>query len=514
MSEEILINATDQETRVALVDNGILQEIHIEREHSRGIVGNIYLGKVVRILPGIQSAFVDIGFERTAFLHQADIYRVNQENQELKEDLLDERVNVVEGHSQTVNVEKKAEIPPIQELLHEGQKIVVQIIKDPAGNKGARLTTALTIPARNLVYMPYSYHIGVSQKIQSEEERARLKTNMTEIIQHYYPEEKGGYIVRTVAEGISRDDVEQDIRYLQKLWQRISNRIDRTTQVGLIHEDIALLMRFMRDIVHENIERIRVDNESSYQRLLEFAQEVMPEIISNIEWYQGNKSIFELYNIDEAINDALKRTVSLKSGGYLVIDRTEAMTTIDVNTGGYVGRRNMEETLFKTNLEAAQAIALQLRLRNLSGIIIIDFIDMKVEEHKKQVLEALEASLSQDRLKNNITEVSSLGLVEVTRKRVRESLDEMLCETCPVCHGKGMVKTPETICYEIFHEIIRQVNSFKADKYLVIASNSVIEVLMNQESQSLQNLQDMLGKSINLQVDNLYAADAYDVVLF
>lgn len=517
MSEEILVNASAQETRVALVENGLLQEIHVERHHARGMVGNIYQGKVVRILPGIQSAFVDIGLGQTAFLHQADlaIAKSFQDNHQHADAIVEKS----QSNSEAPHSYVERELPNIQDHLREGQKIIVQVIKDPLGTKGARLSTAITIPARHLVYMPYSEHIGISQKIKDVAERERLRLLIENVVHENFASISGGFIVRTVAEFITKSEAEQDIRYLQKLWGRITQRIEKgelvngRSGVGLIHEDMPLLLRFMRDVVHEDIERIRIDNAEAFVTVKDFAHDVVPEVEPRIEQYQGKDQIFELYGIDNEINNALNRTVPLKSGGYLVIDRTEAMTTIDVNTGSYVGRRNMEETLFKTNLEAAQTIARQLRLRNLSGIIIVDFIDMKDEDHKLQVLKALEAALSRDRVKNNITEMSSLGLVEITRKRIRESLDETLSEKCPVCHGKGTIKTAETICYEIFREILRQENVFDASKYLIIAAPKVIDTLMDQESQSLQNIQDKVGRPINLQVDNLYPTEVYDVIM-
>ena len=502
MSEEILINVTPQETRVAVIENGILQELHVERNESRGIVGNIYKGKVVRILPGMQAAFIDINEQRTAFLHEADIFTA-QDIELDKDQPGDEKAHFEQSESH-----KRI---PIQETLHEGQSIIVQVIKDPLGDKGARLTTELTIPARHLVYLPFSQHIGVSQKISDPEERERLRLLLREIVDELNV--SGGYIVRTVAESVSRNELIEDIQFFTNLWNRIQTRIKSPDFSGLVHEDIPLMLRTMRDLVHDDIERIRIDSTQAFNRASEFIDEIIPGIRPHLEQYKGSRPIFDLFSIEDEINKALEKKVLLKSGGHLVIDQTEAMTTVDVNTGGFVGRRNMEETLFKTNLEAAHALSRQLRLRNIGGIIIIDFIDMKDAEHKRQVMRALEKSLAQDRVKTFITQMSSLGLVEVTRKRTRESLGRMLCEPCPVCQGKGIVKSVETICYSIFREIVRETQLFEANKYLIIASPVIADRLLDESAQSLQELEAFIGKPINVQVDPLYHQQDYDLIL-
>ena len=478
MSEEILINVTPQETRVAVVENGVLQELHVERNRSRGIVGNIYCGEVCRILPGMQAAFVDIGLERAAFLQLAE--------------------------------SKHGDAPVLLAQLHEGQKLVVQVLKDALGTKGARLTTNITLAARNLVYMPMTQHIGVSQRIGDDAERERLKAVMRTVIDE---DDAGGYILRTVAETVSEDELRKDVRYLRKLWAAVQERLRAPAARSLIHEDLALSMRVMRDLIRDQVEKIRIDSRETFQKVRDFAHEFVPDVEARIEYYPGERPIFDLYSVEDEIQRALDRKVPLKSGGHLVIDQTEAMTTIDVNTGTYVGRKNLEETLFKTNLEAAQAIARQLRLRNLGGMIIIDFIDMTGIEHRRQVLRALERSLARDRVKVFVTEMSSLGLVEVTRKRTRESLEHILCEPCPVCKGRGTLKTAETVCYEIFREILREVRQFGTDQYLVIASQLVIDRLLDDEAASLLNLQEFIGKPIQLQVEGLYHQDEFDVIL-
>jgi len=486
VSEEVLINVTPQETRVAVVENGALQEVHIERTRNRGIVGNIYIGKVVRVLPGMQAAFVDAGLERTAFLHAGDI---------VSGDINDEG-----GLNNSLS---------IHELLHDGQRLAVQVVKDPLGSKGARLTTEITIPARNLVYLPFSDHVGVSQKIQDPEQRERLKGTISAANK----DDDGGFIIRTAAESATAAELLADIKFLKKIWARIQARIDSGAEYGLIHEDIALPMRTMRDLVSENIEKVRIDSREMFQKVEAFARDLIPEVADRIEYYPGERPIFDLYSVEDEIERALQKNVPLKSGGYLVIDQTEAMTTIDVNTGGYVGRRNLADTLFKTNLEAAQMLARQLRLRNIGGIIIVDFIDMEDPEHRRQVRRALDKGLARDRTKTLVTEMSPLGLVEITRKRARESLEHLLTEPCGVCGGRGVLKTPQTVCYEVFREILREARQFDAKEYVVLASQVVIDLLLDEESAGLSGLQAFIGKPIRLQVESTYQQEIYDVVL-
>ena len=492
MSQEILVNITPQETRVSVVENGVLQEVFIERARKLGLVGNIYKGKIVRVLPGMQAAFVDIGLERAAFLHAADIISS-----------LD--VNTAEGDV--------SEGPSITSLVHDGQELMVQVVKDPLGTKGARLTTHITIPARFLVFMPNSDHVGISQKIESEQERDRLQTLVTELCAEICaPGNPRGYIVRTAAEGIDEKGLRADMVFLSRVWSSAQERIAESPPGSLIHEDLALAMRAIRDLVGTDVDKIRIDSKESYQKIQKFVSKFIPELAGGIEYYSGPRPIFDLYSVDDEIQKALQPRVQLKSGGHLVIDQTEAMTTIDVNTGAFVGHRNLEETIFKTNLEATQAIARQIRLRNLGGIIIIDFIDMLDEAHKQQVLRALERSLERDHSKTKISEVSSLGLVQMTRKRTRESLEHVLCESCPVCNGRGTVKTPETVCFEIFREILRESRQYEAEKYLVLASQSVVDLLLDDESGSVAELEAFIGKPINLQAEVQYSQELYDVV--
>jgi ribonuclease G len=488
MSEEILINVTPQETRVAIVENGVLQEVHIERSRARGLVGNIYKGRVTRILPGMQAAFVDVGLERATFLHASDVRLAGR----------------------APSGESPSAPSGINELLHDGQELVVQVVKDPLGTKGARVTTQITLPARYLVFMPHSRHIGISQKIEDDTERERLRSMLKTALDGT---EDGGYILRTVAGNVTEEELATDIRYLKRLWQVVQERMHSAPAGTLLHEDLPLALRAMRDLVRANVEKVRIDSRETFLKARDFAINFIPESAGCIEVYPGERPIFDLYAVEDEIQKALESKVPLKSGGYLVIDQTEAMTTIDVNTGAYVGRKNQEETLFKTNLEATQAIARQLRLRNLGGMIIIDFIDMADPEHRRLVLRALDKALSRDRAKAFMTEMSPLGLVEITRKRTRESLEHVLCEPCPVCKGRGVLKTPQTVCYEIFREILREARQFGADKYLVIAAQVVIDVLLDEESLGLTRLQEFIGRPIHLQVDAQYQQEQFDVVL-
>ena len=501
MSEELLVNVTPQETRVAVVENGGLQELHVERSRSRGIVANIYKGKVVRVLPGMQAAFVDAGLERTAFLHAADMvpHRAPAPN--------------ASGDADHDEVAVQSAAPPrpdISELVSEGQEIVVQVAKDPIGSKGARLTTQLSIPSRYLVLLPGSNHRGISQRIQDVDERDRLLQVLDTALQEQPMQ--AGFIVRTAAESQHSQNFEADIEFLHRAWEQIERKIASARAGELIHADLPLSLRVIRDLARDDVERIRVDSRETYALMRQFAVDLMPQMADCIETYPGERPIFDLYSVEDEIQRALDRTVVLKSGGSLVFDQTEAMTTVDVNTGRFVGKRNLEETLFKTNMEAAQAIARQLRLRNIGGIIIVDFIDMEDEEHRRQLMNAFERSLARDRTRCHIADMSVLGLVEITRKRTRESLERGMTETCPHCQGRGTQKTAETLCYEIFREIMREARAFEAKGYLVMASQTVIDMLLDEESTGLADLQEFIGKPIHLQVEPTQNQESYDVV--
>lgn len=486
--EEILVNVTPREVRAALLENGILQEVHIERASKRGLISNIYKGIVSRVLPGMQAAFVDIGLERTAFLHASDIARRNV----------------------PAEPNGDAAVPDIRELVREGEEVIVQVIKDPLGSKGARLSTFITLPSRFLVFLPTGSGVGVSARIEDEAERTRLREEVESMLDGGG---EGGVILRTAAEGMSRDALRADLEFLRKLWGVVQLECRKGKVKSLIHEDLPLPIRVLRDLVTSDVERILVDSETDFGKMKAFAQSFLPDIEPMLELYKRRRPIFDLHGAEDEIKKALERSISLKSGGYVIIDQTEAMTTIDVNTGAFVGHRNLEETIFRTNLEAAVTIARQLRLRNLGGIVIIDFIDMEVEDHRERVMQVLEQSMARDHAKHQITPVSPLGLVEMTRKRTRESLQHVLCEDCSSCDGRGFVMTAETVCFEIFREIIRQHRQFEFDKILVLAHQDVIELLLDEEAKGLAEIEDQTGKPIRLQPEALYLQDQFDVVL-
>ncbi len=487
--EEILVNVTPREVRAALLENGILQEVTIERASRRGLISNIYKGKVSRVLPGMQAAFVDIGLARTAFLHASDIARGN---------------GLAENHGE-------AAAPDIRELIREGEEVLVQVVKDPLGSKGARLTTFITLPSRFLVFLPTGSGVGVSARIDAEEERSRLREEVEGMLDS--DAQSGGVIVRTAAEGMSRDALRADLAFLRKLWAVVQVECREGKVKTLIHEDLPLPIRVLRDLVTSDVERILVDSQTDFEKMKAFAQSFLPEIEPMLELYERRRPIFDLHGTEDEISKALERSISLKSGGYVIFDQTEAMTTVDVNTGAFVGHRNLEETIYRTNLEAAVIIARQLRLRNLGGIIIIDFIDMEKEEHRTRVMQALEQSMARDHAKHQITPVSPLGLVEMTRKRTRESLQHVLCEDCTSCDGRGFLMTAETVCFEIFREIIRQHRQFEFDKILVLAHQEVIDLLLDEEARGLAEIEEQTGKAIRLQPEALYLQDQFDVIL-
>lgn len=488
MNTELLINVTPTETRVAMINGGILQEVHIERGSKRGLVGNIYIGKVTRVLPGMQAAFVGIGLDKAAFLHASDIV----------------------PHTECVseNDKKQFKVRDISELVRQGQDIVVQVVKDPLGTKGARLTTDITLPSRYLVYMPGASHVGVSQRIESEKERERLKRIVSK-----HCDEMGGFIIRTAAESVSDLELSQDAAFLKRLWNKVLERRSKRLPKSMLYGELGLAPRILRDFVGTEIDIIRVDSRAAIETLREFTDEFVPHLSSKLELYTESSPIFDMYDTENEIQRALDRKVELKSGGYLIIDQTEALTTIDINTGAFVGKRNLEETIFNTNIEATSVIARQLRLRNLGGIIIIDFIDMISNEHRDRVLQSLDAALSQDRVKTNINGFTQLGLIEMTRKRTRESIEHVLCGQCPTCDGRGTVKTVETVCCEVLREITRVNRAYDADKFLVYASPAVADALEGDQSHALAELKVFIGKEVKVHIEPLYTQEQFDVVM-
>ena len=490
-TQDILINWAPQETRVAIVENGAVQEFHVERALERGLVGNIYLGKVSRVLPGMQSAFVDIGLDRAAFLHVADLHAALPAGRRAED----------------------APPVPIERLVFEGQTLTVQVIKDPIGTKGARLSTQVSIAGRMLVHLPQDQHIGISQKIGSPEAREQLRVRMQALVGTPETGGGGGFILRTNAEEASDEELAEDIAYLRKTWSLVRHRAVTKPAGTLLHQDLSLVERVLRDLTTEATQSIRIDSRMQFEALQAFGRTYMPAVVDKLEHYRGERPIFDLFGIEEDVAKALARRVDLKSGGYLIIDQTEALTTVDVNTGGFVGARNFDDTIFKTNLEAAGAIARQLRLRNLGGIIIVDFIDMTREEHREAVLAEFRKQLSRDRTRTTLSGFSALGLVEMTRKRTRESLAHMLCQPCPTCEGRAQVKTPRSVCYDILREILREARQFNPREFRVVASASVVEMMLDEESVHLAGLSEFIGKPISLSAEPGMNPEQYDIVL-
>jgi ribonuclease G len=493
VSEEILVNVTPRETRVAVVENGVLQEVQIERVARRGLVGGIFKGCVSRVMPGMDAAFIDIGLEKAAFIHASDVNTLPRSSQS--------------APSEDGEVTHEA----IANLLHEGQQVLVQVVKDQIGTKGARLTTNITVPSRYLVLLPYSTDVRLSARLEDEEERERLSGLMQELLDA--SGKKFGCILRTAAESASKEELRRDLDFLLRLWNSIVEKIGKVNSVAEVYSDLPLAVRTLRDLNTDDVENIFIDSRETVLNVKTFAEKLVPELVDRIQRYKGARPIFDMHGIEDELEKALQRKVMLKSGGHLVFDQTESMTTVDVNTGGFIGNRNLEETIFKTNLESAQTIGRQLKLRNLGGIIIIDFIDMAEEEHKRQVLRALEKALEKDRAKTQICEVSPLGLVEMTRKRTHESLEHILCEPCATCSGAGSIKSSQTVCYQLFREIMRVARQYEANDLLVLASQSVVDLLVDEESDILAELEEFTKKTIKLQVETLYTQEQFDVVL-
>jgi ribonuclease G len=494
---EILVNIAPRESRAAVVDNGSLQEVFIERPSRKGLVSNLYKGRVSRVLPGMQAAFLDIGLARTGFLHVADILAPPPDaGNDAQPDPPDRDTD-------------------IRALVREGDELLVQVVKDPLGTKGARLSTHISLPSRYLVYMPQGTKVGISSRIEDEAERNRLRELITALAREMprAPGARGGYIVRTAALGAPLEALHADMLYLDRLWSHVRQQAAAAPAGTLVHEDLPLSTRVLRDELRPEVRRVLVDSQTEFARMQDFTRAFMPEFADRLELHSAPLPIFDLHGVEEEINRALEHRVPLKSGGYIVIQQTEAMTTVDVNTGGYVGHRSLEETIFRTNLEAAVAIARQLRVRNLGGIIVLDFIDMQDPEHRKALIAALETALSGDRAQTHIANISPLGLIEMTRKRTRESLEHLLCGPCPQCQGRGFIRTAETVCLEIFRDIVRQSRQFQSQALVVLANQDVVDRLLEEEAPVLAELEMMVGRPIRLQAESQYGIDQYDVVL-
>jgi len=491
VTEEILVNVTPMETRAALVDNGVTQEIHIERTANRGMLGNIYVGKVVRVLPGTQSAFVDIGAQRTGFIHVSDIQSADLSGRE----------------------KRNREPGDIRNAVHEGKKVIVQVTREPLGSKGARLTTQLSLSTRHLVLMPQTGHVGISRLIDDAPERERLQQVLSQSLAAEDMDTVGGFILRTAAQGVGTEEVRADLRFLKHLWESVSRRGKAATKAQLLYGDLPLQLRIVRDLARPSVERILVDSREGFLALQAFCQDYIPEVAGILEHYSGERPLFDLHAVEDEIQRALARKVELPSGGYLVIDQTEAMTTIDVNTGSYVGKDKLEETLLQTNLEAATALARQLRVRNSGGIIIVDFIDMQDPEHRRQLHHALDTAMQRDPAPYRITGVSELGLIQMTRKRSRESLAHTLCEECPACQGRGIQKSAQSVCYDILRQIMRDGRADDKDTLMVLAAQTVVDRLLQEEADNVANLEEFIGKTISFRIEPGYSQEHFDIVL-
>ncbi|APG27798.1 ribonuclease G [Syntrophotalea acetylenivorans] len=498
MTKELVINTTSHETRVALLENGHIAELYIERIRERGIVGNIYKGKVLRVLPGMQAAFVDIGLEKAAFLYVADVLDEVQG----VERYIDEGSALAEGGKEEAPI-----LPPIQDLLQEGQEVLVQVSKEPIGTKGARITAHISLPGRHLVYMPTVDHVGISRRIENEEEKERLR----QLVEEIRPE-GAGFIVRTVSEGKSEEDLRSDMEFLSGLWQDICGLQRRNPAPSLIYSDLDVISKVLRDILTEDVRRIVVDSKREYGKIVQFIETFMPSLEYSIELYQGQEPVYEALGLETEIARALNTRVWLKSGGYIIIEQTEALTAIDVNTGRFVGKRNLEDTILKTNLEAVREVAFQLRLRNLGGLIIVDFIDMEKETHREKVYLALEEALRPDRAKTNILKISELGLVEMTRKRVRENLARTLCEPCPYCEGKGYVKSRPTMVYEIFRQLRRDIGSLPGKQVNLLVHPDLASLICDEERCEIDDLETHSGKQIAITARFDYHREQFDIV--
>jgi len=502
----LVVNAEGPEIRVALIEKGILSEVYIERKRERGLVGNIYMGRVSRVLPGMQAAFVDIGVEKAAFLYVADVRGSEKDMKAMFLEDEDERAE--EDDLPRDELARQVRNQKIEDLLKEGQQVMVQVAKDPIGTKGARSTTYIALPGRHLVYMPTVDHVGISRRITSEKERRRLR----EIVDSMRPRGTG-FIVRTVAEGVPEVDLRADMEFLIKLWGDIGARAQGIKAPKLLYKDLDLLLRTVRDTFTEDVDKLIIDERPEYDRVLKFVKAFMPQFQHKVELYAGREPIFDGYGIEAEIDRALERKVWLKSGGYLIIDQAEAATVIDVNTGKFVGKRKstLEETLTKNNLEAAREVAEQLRLRNLGGIIIVDFIDMDHEKNRRKVTQAFEEALRADRAKTSTTKISEFGLVEMTRKRTRESLGRLLTEPCFYCEGKGYLKSKMTICYEILRELRRNGDSFDADTLVVTAHPDIAHLLATHDGEYVDELEKRLQKRITVRAKPGLHLEEYEI---
>ncbi len=503
MYKKIVINVADHETRVALLEDGNIAELFIERGDASDIAGNIYKGKVQRVLPGMQAAFVDIGLRQAAFIYVNDVIGGNYspfddfpEDADTPEESLS-----YNGYMSSIRRERH-----IEELITEGQEIMVQAAKTPIGSKGARLTTHVSLPGRFLVLMPASDHIGISRRIEDEDERGRLKTNIESIRKDNF-----GYIVRTAAEGVQKEKFEYEMGFLKNLWANIQQKYQTAPSPSLLHKEVAVSLRAVRDLLLHEAEKLIIDSRTGYESILNFLDTFMPSLKDSVELYEGMEPIFDAFNLEADISRALKKKVWLKSGGYIVIEHTEALVAIDVNTGRYVGKYNLEETILKTNLEAVKEIAYQIRLRDIGGIIIIDFIDMEKKSNQEKVFNALTEALKKDRSKTHVLPISELGLIQMTRKRIRKPLTRLLCEPCFYCDGEGYLISKQTICYNIYREILRESKDMIGVKISLRVNPEIAELLYGEERQTIASAEKIIGKQIVIYPDINLHMEEFDI---
>lgn len=503
MASDLVINATSYEVRIALIEYGNLVEFYMERPNDKGLVGNVYLGKVVRVLPGMQAAFVDIGLDRTGFLYVDDV-RVDKDNFEKQLQLCDS--TCCSDQEAPESLRKRIPGMSIEDLLKEGQELLVQICKEPIGSKGARLTCHITLPCRNLVFMPRTDHIGISRKIEGDVQRQRLRDEIEEL-----RPAGTGFIVRTVAESASPEELEADMEFLLHLWSEICDAADRAAPMTMVYEDLDIILRVVRDIFAPGIDRLVVDDKKTYEKILKFVETFAPHLRHKVHYCEEAPPIFDIYGVEMDVNRALDKKIWLRCGGYIIIEATEALTVVDVNTGRYVGKKDLEETIFKTNMEAVKEIAYQLRLRNIGGIIIIDFIDMEEEAHRQQVFRVLNEAIKKDKSRINILPFSEFGLIQMTRKRNREDLTRIMCEPCPYCHGKGMLKSVRTISYEIFRKISSHADKIKGSNVTVNVNSGVATIMLKEEAHTIHKIEDEIHKSITIIPVNDLHQERYEI---
>jgi ribonuclease G len=503
MYNYLLINATPYEIRIALIEHGNLVEFYQERPVEKGLVGNIYQGRVVRVLPGMQAAFVDLGLERTGFLYVDD---VTTNNKHFEDRMMNNGCQSCCEPDEVLQEAPTAQVN-IEDLLTEGQEVMVQICKEPLGTKGARLTCNITLPCRNLVYMPMTDHIGISRKVEDDEDRQRLR----EEIEKLRPQD-AGFIVRTVAENASREDLEADMEFLLHLWGEIKDRASKGSVPSMVYEDLDITQRAVRDLFTPDIQRVIVDDETTYKRVCNFVETFVPQLRNRISLYENEVPLMDAYGVEVEISRALEKKVWLRSGGYIIIETTEALTVVDVNTGRYVGRKDLEETIFKTNMEAVKEIAYQLRLRNIGGIIIIDFIDMEQESHREDVFNALQEAVKKDKSRSNILKVSEFGLVQMTRKRDRENISQMMCEPCLYCGGDGLLKSRRSICYEIFRKLSHEGPKMAGSSVTIKVHPGVADLMLKDETLNTENLEKETNKRFIIVADNEMYLEKYEII--